>query len=92
MITYTINGEERQAKTSWYELTLGEYLQVVSSGKIEAVCLLSGLSIAEYNQADEGMQALFAAVSEVLDTEPGGIKPDWLPVNLGADSILASWS
>ncbi|MHC2992063.1 hypothetical protein OB13_10855 [Pontibacter sp. HJ8] len=87
MITYTLNGEERQAKTSWYELTLGEYLQVVSSGKIEAVCLLSGLTIEEYNQADEGMQALFAAVSAVLDTEPVGFKPDWLAVNLGADTI-----
>ena len=87
MITYTINGEKRQGKTSWHELTLGEYLQVVSSSTIEAVCLLSGLSIQEYNQADEGMQALFAIISELLDTEPGGSKPEWLATNLGADTI-----
>jgi hypothetical protein len=87
MITYTINGKKRQAKTNWQEATLGEYVQAMTSGRIEAVCLLSGLSIEEYNQAGEGLEVLLTAVSELLDTEPGGITPKWLPVNLGADHI-----
>ncbi|GAB3822222.1 hypothetical protein [Pontibacter rugosus] len=86
MIRYTINQEQRYARTEWAELTLGEYLAIAASDSTnESLCLLSGLTPAEmeHPQAAPIVQACHA----LLESEPFGIKPEWLGQKLGGDAI-----
>lgn len=87
MISYTIEGEKRQTITEWREATLGQYLDVLQGSMTEAVCLLSGLKLEEFQQADEGLQVLIESAELLLQTKPEGITQNWMPVNLGADGV-----
>lgn len=87
MIGYTINEEKRQAITEWHEATLGQYLDVLQGSMTEAVCLLAGLKLEEFHQADEGLQVLIESAELLLQTEPEGISQEWMPADLGAAAI-----
>lgn len=86
MIGYTIDKERRQARTEWAELTLGEYLAIAGSDSTtEALCLLSRLSPQELDLPEA--LPLVEACSKLLESEPYGIRPEWLMQNLGKEGV-----
>lgn len=95
MIHYTLNNEPRTCKTQWEDVSLWEYLQILGSeSQSEAVAILSGLTIAEVQQAHNESevqiseaQPLLDAAHALLSTEPSGYRPEWLSLNLGTDGV-----
>lgn len=86
MIRYTIDNQERQAKTEWAELTLGEFLQIAASDSTaESLQAVSGLTPQEMELPEAA--PILQACTQLLGSEPYGQKPEWLAVNLGGAPI-----
>ncbi|MEJ8803142.1 hypothetical protein [Pontibacter sp. H249] len=88
MIGYRLNNDYRACKTEWQEVTLGEYMQAMAGSMTAAICVLAGLKLEEFQQADEHSQHLLAElIGGLLQTKPEAVKQEWMPADLGATAI-----